>query len=129
MAVCTRMLRFGRLRAGIPGVLGARAVLFRDWREARWQGVRPFRYRSRGRERAGQSNGGVGVGSCRASLGADPTGAGRPAAAACLDGARVSRYPTPPTLATGNTGLAAQVEARLVAGSGPVLTLASGTGL
>lgn len=32
-------------------------------------------------------------GSCRASLAADPTGAGRPATAAPLDGARGSRYP------------------------------------
>lgn len=42
MAVCTRMLRFTRLCAGSPGVLGARAVLSPGWLEARLQGVRPL---------------------------------------------------------------------------------------
>ncbi|XP_014646302.1 PREDICTED: acyl-CoA synthetase family member 2, mitochondrial isoform X1 [Ceratotherium simum simum] len=42
MAVCVGMLRLGRLCAGSPGVLGARAVLSRGWQEARWQGVRPL---------------------------------------------------------------------------------------
>ncbi|XP_006832526.1 PREDICTED: acyl-CoA synthetase family member 2, mitochondrial [Chrysochloris asiatica] len=40
MAVCVGMLRLGRLCAGRPGVLGARVVLVRDWREAILQGVR-----------------------------------------------------------------------------------------
>ncbi|XP_006889356.1 PREDICTED: acyl-CoA synthetase family member 2, mitochondrial [Elephantulus edwardii] len=40
MAVCVGMLRLGRLCAGGPGVLGARAVLVRGWREAISQGVR-----------------------------------------------------------------------------------------
>ncbi|KAM9597143.1 medium-chain acyl-CoA ligase ACSF2, mitochondrial [Trichechus inunguis] len=40
MAVCVGMLRLGRLCAGSPGALGARAVLTRGWREAILQGVR-----------------------------------------------------------------------------------------
>nr|XP_051681513.1 medium-chain acyl-CoA ligase ACSF2, mitochondrial isoform X2 [Oryctolagus cuniculus] len=40
MAVYAGMLRLGRLYAGSPGVLGARAVLPRGWQEARLQGVR-----------------------------------------------------------------------------------------
>ncbi|XP_019494166.1 PREDICTED: acyl-CoA synthetase family member 2, mitochondrial [Hipposideros armiger] len=42
MAVCLRMLRFARLCSGIPGVLGARAVLSPGWLEARLLGVRPL---------------------------------------------------------------------------------------
>uniref|UniRef100_A0A2K5E6P9 Medium-chain acyl-CoA ligase ACSF2, mitochondrial n=2 Tax=Aotus nancymaae TaxID=37293 RepID=A0A2K5E6P9_AOTNA len=40
MAVYVGMLRLGRLCAGSPGVLGARAALSRSWQEARLQGVR-----------------------------------------------------------------------------------------
>ncbi|XP_055113514.1 medium-chain acyl-CoA ligase ACSF2, mitochondrial isoform X7 [Symphalangus syndactylus] len=40
MAGCVGMLRLGRLCAGSPGVLGARAALSRSWQETRLQGVR-----------------------------------------------------------------------------------------
>ncbi|XP_030663812.1 medium-chain acyl-CoA ligase ACSF2, mitochondrial [Nomascus leucogenys] len=40
MAVCVGMLSLGRLCAGSPGVLGARAALSRSWQETRLQGVR-----------------------------------------------------------------------------------------
>ncbi|XP_006166258.1 acyl-CoA synthetase family member 2, mitochondrial isoform X1 [Tupaia chinensis] len=40
MVVYIGMLRLGRLCAGSPGVLGARAVLSRSWQEASLQGVR-----------------------------------------------------------------------------------------
>ncbi|XP_003931321.1 medium-chain acyl-CoA ligase ACSF2, mitochondrial [Saimiri boliviensis] len=40
MAVYGGMLRLGRLCAGSPGMLGARAALSRRWQEARLQGVR-----------------------------------------------------------------------------------------
>ncbi|XP_036912728.1 medium-chain acyl-CoA ligase ACSF2, mitochondrial [Sturnira hondurensis] len=42
MAVCVRMLPLWRLCAGPGGVLGARTVLSRGWREARFRGVRPL---------------------------------------------------------------------------------------
>ncbi|XP_039083886.1 medium-chain acyl-CoA ligase ACSF2, mitochondrial [Hyaena hyaena] len=42
MAIYLWMLRFGRLCAGSPGVLGPRAVVARGWQEARFQGVRPL---------------------------------------------------------------------------------------
>lgn len=78
MAGCVGMLRLGRR------VLGTRTVLSRGWQEARLQGVRPLRYGDPGRERAGQPPGG----SRRAWLGDQSTQAGRPAAAAPLDGPR-----------------------------------------
>uniref|UniRef100_A0A8C8ZQZ3 Medium-chain acyl-CoA ligase ACSF2, mitochondrial n=1 Tax=Prolemur simus TaxID=1328070 RepID=A0A8C8ZQZ3_PROSS len=42
MAVYVGMLRLGRLCAASRGVLGARAVLFRTWQEAKLQSVRPL---------------------------------------------------------------------------------------
>ncbi|XP_003786542.1 acyl-CoA synthetase family member 2, mitochondrial [Otolemur garnettii] len=45
MAVYAGMLRLGRLCAGSRGVLGARAVLFRTWQEARLLTVRSLSYR------------------------------------------------------------------------------------
>uniref|UniRef100_A0A2K6FYB1 Medium-chain acyl-CoA ligase ACSF2, mitochondrial n=1 Tax=Propithecus coquereli TaxID=379532 RepID=A0A2K6FYB1_PROCO len=42
MAVYVGMLRLGRLCAGSRGALGARAVLFRTWQEAKLQSVRPL---------------------------------------------------------------------------------------
>ncbi|XP_053424705.1 medium-chain acyl-CoA ligase ACSF2, mitochondrial isoform X2 [Nycticebus coucang] len=45
MAVYAGMLRLGRLCAGSPGVLGARAILLRTWQEATLQSVRSLSYR------------------------------------------------------------------------------------
>ncbi|KAF0875168.1 ACSF2 synthetase, partial [Crocuta crocuta] len=52
MAIYFWMLRFGRLCAASPGVLGPRAVVARGWQEARLQGVRPLRYSAPGEKGA-----------------------------------------------------------------------------
>lgn len=135
MAICVGMLRLARLRARGPGVLGTRAVLARGWQEARLQGVRPLRYASPGKEGAarppppGREFGGGGA-SCRASLGADATLAGRPEAAAlrmARAGERVSR-----TQRLGSRKCwpgSRRLGLQLVAGSDPARTLSSGPGL
>lgn len=125
MAVCIRMLRFARLYAGSPGVLGARAVLSPGWLEARLQGVRPLRYWARERDGGGPV---LRKGPAELCWGPIPFG---------LGGRQLLNL----WMALGGVGTPhlaprrqeilaypAQIGARLVVCSGPALTLDSGQG-
>lgn len=94
------MLRLGRMCAGGPGVLGARAALSRSWQEARSQAVRFLRYwPPAGREGAGQFPGRGTWRSCRASE--------APPLDECTGGKVPAPHPPPTsTSAIGKVGLA-----------------------